>query len=276
MELVILNLAINGRDAMPDGGRLTITTANVSADDPRRPPELAQGDYVAVSVADTGTGMTEEVLARAFEPFFTTKDIGQGTGLGLSQVYGVAQQSGGTVRIDTKLGRGTTVTVYLLRAATAGAAASPLEAATGPQGRRDGAILVVDDDPDVREVTVASLESLGYTVVAAESGRAALEILERGEPVDLMLIDYAMPEVNGVETMRLVRAKRPNLRILMVTGYADTGALEGETGQDGILKKPFNLAKLAASIEGAMAGTGPARATPSSKVVPIRPPARGS
>jgi signal transduction histidine kinase/CheY-like chemotaxis protein len=275
LELVILNLAINGRDAMPEGGRLTVTTANIGAGDPRRPAELAPGDYVAVSVSDTGTGMTTEVLAKAFEPFYTTKDVGRGTGLGLSQTYGVARQSGGTVRVDTKLGRGTTVTVYLPRA-TAGAAATPIEAAAGPQGlRRDGVVLVVDDDPDVRELTVALLESLGYAVTAAESGRAALEILERGARVDLMLIDYAMPEFNGVETVRLVRAQRPELPILLMTGYADTGALEGEAGRDGILKKPFTLAELAARIEDAMAGTKPARASSSSTVVPIRPLPRG-
>jgi signal transduction histidine kinase/CheY-like chemotaxis protein len=269
VEVMILNLAINGRDAMPAGGRLTIRTANIGPATARRPAELTLRDYVAVSVSDTGSGMTEEVLAKAFEPFFTTKDVGQGTGLGLSQVYGVARQSGGTVRIDTRLGRGTTVTAYLPRAT--GATANPLEPAAVPRGHRRGAILIVDDNPDVRELTVAFLESLGYTATAAESGRAAVEILERGASIDLMLIDYAMPDLTGAETVRLVRAKRPDLRILMMTGYAETAALEGEAGREGVLKKPFTRAELAAKIDSAFRRAGPVGTTTSSKVVPIRP-----
>jgi signal transduction histidine kinase/CheY-like chemotaxis protein len=272
IELVILNLAINGRDAMPGGGRLTIATANIGADDPRIPGELRPGDYVAVSVADTGVGMTGEVLAKAFEPFFTTKDVGQGTGLGLSQVYGVARQSGGTVRIETQLGRGTEITVYLPRAAAQAAAERSREAIEAPPGHyQRGMVLVVDDDPDVRAVAVGSLEALGHTVIAAESGRTALDLLDRGIPVDLMLVDYAMPGVNGVEAARLVRAKRPELRVLIMTGYADIAALNGVPGVAGILKKPFSLAELAARIEGILQGramdTPPARA----KVDPIGP-----
>jgi signal transduction histidine kinase len=270
IELVILNLAINARDAMRDGGRLTIRTANVDAGAPQRPAELASGHYVAVSVSDTGSGMTEEVRAKAFEPFFTTKDVGQGTGLGLSQVYGVARQSGGTVQIDTRLGQGTTVTVYLPRA-TAGAVASPLKPAAVPRGRRRGTILVVDDNAEVREVAVGFLNILGYTATAAESGRAAVEILERGADVDLMLIDYAMPDLTGAATVRLVRAKRPDVRILMMTGYADTAALEGEVARDGLLKKPFTRAELAAKIDSAFRSAGPVGTTTSSKVVPTRP-----
>jgi signal transduction histidine kinase/CheY-like chemotaxis protein len=269
VELVILNLAINGRDAMPDGGRLTIRTANVGSATPQRPPQLSWGDYVAVSVSDTGSGMTEEVRTKAFEPFFTTKDIGQGTGLGLSQVYGVAHQSGGIVQIDTRLGEGTTVTVYLARA-TAGAAASPRVPAGMPRGRHRATILVVDDNPDVRELTVAFLEKLGYTATEAESGRAAMEILERGARVDLMLIDYAMPDLTGAETVRLVQAKRPDLRIIMMTGYAETAALEVEAGRDWVLKKPFTRAELAAKIESAFRSAGPSGREHPSNVVPIR------
>jgi signal transduction histidine kinase/CheY-like chemotaxis protein len=270
IELVILNLAINGRDAMPAGGRLTVATANVAGGDPRLPAELAAADYVAVSVSDTGTGMTEEVLAKAFEPFFTTKEIGRGTGLGLSQVYGVARQSGGSVRIDTRLGQGTTVTVYLPRAASPAAQKSGDAAVVAHHGR--GAVLVVDDDPDVRELTVAALQNLGYAVTAAESGRAALEILDGRAPVDLMLIDYAMPELTGVDIVRLARAKRPELRILFMTGYADTAALVSEAGRDRILKKPFALSDLATTIEAAMK---PAAGHATGRVVPIRPPSSG-
>lgn len=273
IEMVILNLAINGRDAMPDGGRLTVATANIGAGDPQRPRDLVPRDSVAISVSDTGTGMSEEVLAKAFEPFFTTKAVSQGTGLGLSQVYGVVQQSGGTIRIDTQLGRGTTVTVYLPRAEASAAAERTRKSAAGPRrSRQEATMLVVDDDVDVRETIVTALESLGYGVTAADSGRAALDALDRGAPVDLMLIDYAMPELNGADTVRLTRAKRPDLPILLMTGYADTAALDGEAGWDAILKKPFTLAELAARIKGALrSGT----AVPSSKVVPIRPPARG-
>jgi signal transduction histidine kinase/CheY-like chemotaxis protein len=269
IELAILNLAINGRDAMPDGGRLTIRTANVGPATPQRPAELTSGHYVAVSVSDTGSGMTEEVQAKAFEPFFTTKAIGQGTGLGLSQVYGVVRQSGGTVRIDTRLGQGTTVTVYLPRASDH-AATRQLEPAVVPQGDRRGAILVVDDDPDVRELTVAFLELLGYTATAGESGRAALQVLELGADLDVLLIDYAMPDLTGAETIRLVRAMRPDLRILMMTGYADTAALEGIAGGNGILKKPFTRAELAAKID-SLFRAGPIGMATRSKVVPIRP-----
>jgi signal transduction histidine kinase/CheY-like chemotaxis protein len=271
IELVILNLALNARDAMPDGGRLTVATTNVGASDPTRPSELSAGDYVAVSVSDTGTGIAEDVLGKVFDPFFTTKDIGRGTGLGLSQVYGMARQSGGTVRIDTQLGRGTTVTVYIPRAAVA-ATARPAEAvAVVPGDRHHGRILVVDDDADVRTVAVIALESLGYAVSVAESGRAALEMLERGAMVDLMLIDYAMPELNGIATLRLVRAKRATLPVVIMTGYADTATLEKEAGWYDILRKPFNLAELAVKVDGVLRRVASAAAIPSSKLVPIRP-----
>jgi signal transduction histidine kinase/CheY-like chemotaxis protein len=271
IELVILNLAVNGRDAMPEGGRLTVATANVGARDPTRPSELSAGDYVAVSVSDTGTGIAQEVLSKVFDPFFTTKDVGKGTGLGLSQVYGVARQSGGTVRIDTQLARGTTVTVYLPRAAAAAAAGPAEEVAVVEGNHRHGTILVVDDDADVRTVTVDCLKSLGYAVSVAENGPAALELLERDVAVDLMLIDYAMPDLNGIATLRLVRAKRATLPVVIMTGYADTAVLEQEAGRADILKKPFTLAELAAKVDSALCSGRSAEAITSSKVVPIRP-----
>jgi len=270
IELVILNLAVNGRDAMPEGGRLTIATANMDAHDTTRPTELSAADYVAVSVSDTGTGIAPELLSKVFDPFFTTKDIGKGTGLGLSQVYGVARQSGGTVRIDTQLGRGTKVTVYLPRGV--GATTAPPEKAISvvQANRRHQTILVVDDDADVRTVTVSSLESLGYAVSVAESGRAALELLERGARFDLMLIDYAMPDLNGVATLRRVRAKRASLPVVIMTGYAATAAIEEAVGRAGILQKPFKLEELAAKIDGALRSARSAEAIPSSNVVPIQ------
>jgi CheY-like chemotaxis protein len=174
------------------------------------------------------------------------------------------------VRIDTRLGQGTTVAVYLPRAASSVADGSG-DAAAGPhRDRRPAAILVVDDDPDVREFAVAALGNLGYAVTAAESGRAALDLLDGRAPVDLMLIDHAMPELTGVDTVRLARAKRPDMRILLMTGYAETAALVAEAGRDGILKKPFTLAELAAAIEATLKADA-AHAT--GKVVPIRLPA---
>src|SRR4029078_2963880 len=168
IESVILNLAVNARDAMTDGGRLTITTANVPNGDKAKPLELPPGDYVRVTVSDTGTGMTEEVLKKAFEPFFTTKPVGSGTGLGLSQVYGIAKQTGGTVVIDTQVGRGTTVRVYLPRTTAAPAVRPVDECQNGPLSTHEATVLVVDDDRDVRQLAVSCLENLGYHVLVAE------------------------------------------------------------------------------------------------------------
>ena len=174
LELVILNLAINGRDAMPHGGRLTVATRNIGASDRIRPEALPVRDYAAISVTDTGTGMTQDVVAKAFEPFFTTKEVGEGTGLGLSQVLGFAQQSGGEVRIDTRLGKGTTITLYLPRSVGTVEEAKDDERPP-PHTGEPATVLVVDDDPAVRDLTVRALETLNYRVVAAENGLAALE-----------------------------------------------------------------------------------------------------
>jgi CheY-like chemotaxis protein len=251
IELVILNLAINARDAMPGGGRLTITTSNVNIQDAERPRELAGGEYVVVSVSDTGTGMTEEVLKKVFEPFFTTKAIGSGTGLGLSQVYGIAKQTGGGVRIDTKLGSGTTVTVYLPRAQ-----GRPLEHPAGREATRSlptrsATVLVADDDHDVRDLTAACLDSLGYSVLVADSGRSAIEIVSSNTLIDLLMIDIAMPEMNGVEAGRAISAQRPELPIIYMTGYVDSSALDGQ-GQRRLLKKPFTVAELELRVEEAL------------------------
>jgi signal transduction histidine kinase len=188
IESVILNLAVNARDAMPNGGRLTITTANVTNNDKSKPAELPEGEYVSVSVSDTGTGMTADVLRKAFEPFFTTKPVGSGTGLGLSQVYGIAKQTGGTVVIDTQLGKGTTVRVYLPRT-TAVPAVHPTDGAQHvPLRRHEARIMVVDDDRDVRQLAVSCLETLGYQVVAADGGHAAIQIAAREDRIDMVLI----------------------------------------------------------------------------------------
>ena len=261
IELVILNLAINARDAMEVGGTLTVETGNVELGDPEGPEEPPPGQYVMVSVTDTGSGMTDEVLAKAFEPFFTTKDVGKGSGLGLSQVFGLAKQSGGGVCIDTQVGRGTSVRVYLPRAAAAAAGDEPEPAsAAPPRALGDSLVLLVDDDAHVREITAAMLHELGYRVIEASTGPAALHVLERGCEADLMLLDFAMPGMNGVEVARLARERRPDLPILFVTGYADTDVLS-EATEDEIVQKPFSEDELAAKI-GRLLRKTPARAAP--------------
>jgi CheY-like chemotaxis protein len=276
VELVSLNLVINSRDAMPDGGCITLATANVGEDVLTRPLDLARGNYVAISVSDTGTGMTDEVRAKAFEPFFTTKGVGKGTGLGLSQVYGVARQSGGTVSIDTRLGTGTTVTVYLPRATAASGAETdhPRAVADRVHRRPHAVVLVIEDDPDVREVAVAVVESLGLVATAVNGGRAALELLDGGAQVDMMLVDYAMPDLNGIEAVRLIQAKRPGLPFLFMTGYANRAKLEDETPPERILKKPFTRAELEAAIDAALRADADPSVS-SSKIVPLRPLQRG-
>jgi signal transduction histidine kinase/CheY-like chemotaxis protein len=247
IELVILNLAINARDAMEVGGALTVETGNVSLGPPNRPEEAPAGDYVMVAVTDTGSGIDETVLGKVFEPFFTTKEVGKGSGLGLSQVFGLAKQSGGGVRIDSTVGVGTSVQVFLPKAS----APPDLDAPVAPEAQavrpNNVHILLVDDDSAVREVTAGILQDLGYGVIEAGSGGAALEVLDREADIDLVLVDFAMPGMNGAEVAREVRARRPSLPVLFVTGYADTEAL-ASAGDDGILRKPFIEKDLAAKV----------------------------
>lgn len=250
IELVILNLAINARDAMEVGGSLTVETANVSLDAPARPEEPARGEYVMVAVSDTGAGMSEDIRDKVFEPFFTTKEIGKGSGLGLSQVFGLAKQSGGGVAIETRVGAGTSVKVYLPRAEMAPAVAAPRDGLSARASAKDVRVLLVDDDSAVREVTAGILGDLGYRVIEAGSGGAALDLLER-ERVDLVLLDFAMPGMNGAEVAREARARRPEVPILFVTGYADTTALD-DAGEDIIVRKPYVEQELAAKLKAAL------------------------
>jgi signal transduction histidine kinase/ActR/RegA family two-component response regulator len=263
IELVILNLAINASHAMEVGGELTIETGNVTLGAPRRPEEPPPGDYVMLAVTDTGSGMTDEVLAKAFEPFFTTKEVGKGSGLGLSQVFGLAKQSGGGVRIDTELGVGTSVRVYLPRAAgsadRAGAQTAASRAATNQL------VLVVDDDDAVREITAFMLRDLGYGVVEAGSGGAALDLLERQANVDLVLLDFAMPGMNGGEVAREIKTRRPDLPILFATGYADAEALV-EAGEDRVIRKPFVDGELASKLAAAVAAGAPHQSPPATAI----------
>ncbi|RAK52474.1 response regulator [Phenylobacterium deserti] len=267
IELIILNLAINARDAMEVGGGLTVETANVTLrDKPSRPEEPMPGEYVLLAVSDTGPGMSDEVLAKAFEPFFTTKEIGKGSGLGLAQVYGFAKQSGGGVRIETKLGEGATVKVFLPRAAAR--ASSEPERKVAPRDVVSAStrnVLVMDDDSAVREITAAMLTDLGFTVIEAGSGSAALDVLRTDQRIDILLADYAMPGMNGVEAARAAVQMRPGLPVLFITGYADLKALR-DVGEDRIIQKPFRDDELSRKVEAALADA----AELAQKVVPLR------
>ncbi|WP_409565041.1 response regulator [Methylobacterium sp. J-090] len=260
IELVILNLAINARDAMAVGGRLTVETANVTITGaPSRPEQPQPGEYVMVSVSDTGTGMTPEVRARVFEPFFTTKEVGKGSGLGLAQVYGFVKQSGGGIRIDTVSGEGTSIKVYLPRvdgdASAAPPRPGPIDCARAhPPGSRP-ILLVVDDDAEVREVTTTRLAEAGYDVREAPSGLQALAALEADPCVDLVVLDFAMPGMNGAEAAIEIRKRWPGMPILFVTGFADTDALTkaGVDRSDGIVLKPFRVGELERKVANALA-----------------------
>jgi signal transduction histidine kinase/ActR/RegA family two-component response regulator len=267
IELVILNLLINARDAMRVGGSVTLETANATLGNPEKPEEPAAGEYVVVSVTDTGSGMAPEVLAKAFEPFFTTKEVGKGSGLGLSQVLGFAKQSGGGMRIETEVGRGTSVKVYLPRAAKKdfGAAATEL-AMSGESPRKGATILLVDDDSAVREVTASMLREIGYVVLEVGSGGAALELVDAQTHIDLALLDFAMPGMNGVDVARQINAKLPALPVLFVTGYADKTAL-GDIGDARVIKKPFVGNELSDKVQMALGDAGP---RVSGKVISLR------
>jgi signal transduction histidine kinase/CheY-like chemotaxis protein len=252
LELAVLNLAINARDAMPVGGSLKVTTANVSLGKPLWPEDPPPGDYVQICVADRGAGMSDDVRRKAFEPFFTTKEVGKGSGLGLSQVLGFAKQSRGGVRIRSIPGEGTSVNIYLPRAAPATlqetAAAPAVQTHCVIQG---GTVLLVDDDRAVRDVTASMLRELGYAVLEAGSGGASLELVERERNIDLVVLDFAMPGMNGVEVARQLRARRPNLPVLFITGFADRAAIEG-VDPECILGKPFGTGVLAEKVKRAL------------------------
>ena len=239
IELAVLNLAINARDAMEVGGSVTLETGNATVSYQERPEEPPPGEYVVISVTDTGSGMPKEVLAKVFEPFFTTKEVGKGSGLGLSQVLGFAKQSGGGMRIETRVGEGTSVKVYLPRAIAHENAENIDSGTRAPSQHRTGAvILLVDDDSAVRDVTGSILRGLGYVVMEVGSGGAALDLLSQDNNIDLAVLDFAMPGMNGMELARQVQTKRPHLPILFVTGYVDTSALE-KVGEERIIHKPF-------------------------------------
>ena len=221
IEMALLNLAVNARDAMPDGGTLTIS---LSQEQVPASNDLAAGGYVRLSVSDTGCGMDSPTLARAIEPFFSTKEVGKGTGLGLSMIHGLALQLKGALRLHSEVGRGTHAELWLPVANGKAATAAP-EAASDPDvSRRHLTLLFVDDDFLISLSTAALLEDLGHAVIKASSGEAALEVLESGKPVDLMITDYAMPGMTGMQLAEAARQLRPDLPILLATGYADLPA----------------------------------------------------
>jgi signal transduction histidine kinase len=270
LELVILNLAINARDAMPSGGVVTVSAANCHRG-PAAPPFLGagedppEGDYVAIGVSDTGTGMPPEVLAKVFEPFFTTKGPGAGSGLGLSQVFGVARQSGGGVRIDSTPGIGTRVTVLVPRG-TADSTAIPRPPTDMARARSKGAtVLVVDDDQPVRDTTAEIVRGLGYDVHEAANGAAALAMLADGLPIDVLLTDVAMPEMSGPDLARQVLLLRPGLPIVFISGYADPDSIAGEARLQRLVLKPFRPRELAAQLAQALASV-PSPETPNVSV----------
>jgi CheY-like chemotaxis protein len=247
---MILNLAINARDAMPNGGTLTIETRNLDQR-PADVEELSAGSYVCIAVRDTGTGMLPEILARAFDPFFTTKPPGKGTGLGLSQVYGFARQSGGTVRIESEASVGTVVRIFLPRSDV------PPVAVSSGSPKKDlplqaGTILVVDDDPDVLQSAHGILEGLGFRVIAASNARAALASLDR-DKIDVALIDLIMPETSGAELAVRIRQAHPHVTLLFCSGYPDQVASQsGLITASNFISKPYQASELAALINALM------------------------
>jgi len=254
LENALLNLCINARDAMPDGGKLTIETGNGWLDERAgRNRGLPPGAYVTLCVSDTGTGMTPEVAAKAFDPFFTTKPIGQGTGLGLSMIYGFVQQSGGQARIHSSPGQGTAVRLYLPRhQGRAEDVAPPPDLAQAPRAQQGETVLVVDDEATVRMLVTEVLAELGYRTLEAEDGAAGLRVLRSGARIDLLVTDVGLPGgMNGRQAADAARALRPGLKVLFITGYAETAVLSHGHLEPGmhVLVKPFAMEALAARVK---------------------------
>ena len=255
LENAVLNLVINARDAMPDGGTLTIETSNVTLDGRHveNKPTLMPGEYVLLEVSDTGTGIAPDVLKQAFDPFFTTKDVGKGTGLGLSMVWGFVDQSGGQVDIDSEVGHGTRAKIYLPRCDAA---------LSGDDDKPDGEcvvggdeiILVVDDDDDVRATAVRLLRDYGYDVLEAHDGKAALEVLDERDDIDLLFTDVVMPGIRGPVLAEMARDKRPNMKVLFASGYSESAVMFGGANVDSkqLLSKPYRREELAQKIRHAL------------------------
>jgi signal transduction histidine kinase/ActR/RegA family two-component response regulator len=252
LESVILNISINARDAMPDGGRLTIETANIYLDDAycRQNPEIEPGQYVMIAVTDTGSGMSPDVAARVFDPFFTTKPAGKGTGLGLSQVYGFVKQSHGHIKVYSEVGAGTNVKIYLPRLVADAKEVKRAIAETMRTGDRSEIILVVEDDTLMRRLTTEALHELGYTVFESENAANALAILDREADVKLLFTDVVMPDINGRKLADEAVRRRPGLKVLFTTGYTANAVVHGGVLDSGVhlISKPFTLIHLAAKV----------------------------
>jgi two-component system cell cycle sensor histidine kinase/response regulator CckA len=258
-DQVIINLAVNARDAMPGGGQLSIGTRATHLDRPvqRGADMMPPGDYVLIEVADSGTGISPENLGRIFEPFFSTKEVGAGTGLGLSTVYGILRQTGGFVFVDSAPGQGAKFSIYLPRFAAGAATQTPARAASAePAGRPDdltgkGTVLLVEDEDAVRLFGARALRNQGYTVLEARSGENALDVLRAEDGVDVLVTDVVMPGMDGTTLARLVRMERPHIQVILMSGYAENTALGEFSGEDGIhfLPKPFSLKQLAGKVK---------------------------
>ncbi len=252
LENAILNLAVNARDAMEGDGDLTIATENVTMAS-NSVGDIRAGDYLKLSITDTGCGMSSDVMDRAFEPFFTTKPVGKGTGLGLSQIFGFAHQSEGEVGIESKVGKGTTVSLYLPKTKVASVSrmipqSQESEEAMHVEGAR---ILLVEDDPRVRAATIGALEDLDYNPTSCASGAEAIEAFAAQE-FDLVISDVIMPEMTGPELIKVIRAERPDIAVLFVTGYVGEGESDDLAGYE-LLRKPFTVSSLAAAVSAALA-----------------------
>jgi signal transduction histidine kinase len=249
LEFVVLNLAVNARDAMPSGGTIRIKADNV----PAGLDDSGEGDYVRLSVVDSGTGMTDAVKAHVFEPFYTTKEVGRGSGLGLAQVHGFATQSGGAVYIDSEIGRGTEVAIILPRSTEAPVPAARHLIDLHVEARRPvraGSVLLVEDDDEVAALVTEMLEQLGYLVTRAASATAALGALSNGRPVDLVFSDIMMPGgMNGVELAREIRRRRSDLPVLLTSGYSEAARRSADAEGVRILPKPYRLDELAAALD---------------------------
>jgi PAS domain S-box-containing protein len=259
LENALLNLCINARDAMPDGGRITIETANKWIDDRTgRERDMPPGQYLSLCVTDTGTGMPPEVIARVFDPFYTTKPVGQGTGLGLSMIYGFARQSGGQVRIYSEVGLGTTMCLYLPRhygEVEAEETSSTLSSA--PRTEQDQTVLIVDDEPAIRMLVTEILEELGYTAIEAADSAAGLKVLQSNVPIDLLVTDVGLPGgMNGRQMADAARVSRPDLKVLFITGYAENAAVGNGLLESGmhVLTKPFAMEALASRVKSLIVG----------------------
>jgi CheY-like chemotaxis protein len=265
LELVVLNLAVNARDAMPNGGTITVRGENC----PACRVDNLKGDFVCLSVTDTGTGMAPEVRDRVFEPFFTTKDIGKGSGLGLAQVHGFATQSGGTVRIDSEVGTGTTISLYLPRTWKEPAVDQHHLIDLHVERRRSGEagrVLLVEDDDEVAELVGQMLSQLGYEVTRAANAAAALGALANGRQVDIVFSDVMMPGgMNGLDLAREIRSRRFGLPILLTSGFAEAARPEAEAAGIRILSKPYRLDELAAALTTAIRGVQCDQNTPAQR-----------